>query len=165
MKRLLVLLAMALACGAAQAQIKIAYVDAQRIARDSVPARTAQQALEKEFAPRDQEMQRSVQRLNELRANLDKTAATLQPAERRTKEREVESLEQELQRNQAAFQEDLRQRRSEETAKLSERTERVLNTIIQAEKFDLVFKEAVYVNPGLDITDRVMKALATGGGS
>ena len=151
-----------LLAGTAMAQPKIGYLDIERIARESVPAKAAQQKLERDFAPRDQELQRAGQRVLELRNNLEKNGLTLSDADRREKQREIEGLTLELQRNQAAFQEDLKLRRTEALAAMGERTEKALNVLMQAESFDLVVKEAVYVNPRIDITERILKALAAG---
>ena len=148
--------------GGALAQPKIGYLDIERIARESGPAKAAQQKLERDFAPRDQELQRAGQRILELRTNLEKNGPTLSDSDRREKLREIEGLTLELQRNQAAFQEDLKLRRTEALAAMGERTEKALNVLMQAESFDLVVKEAVYVNPRIDITEKILKALAAG---
>ena len=43
-----------------------------------------------------------------------------------------------------------------------ERANRVIKQSADAEKFDLILQDAVYRNPRLDITDRVLKALSEG---
>ncbi|HEV7394601.1 MAG TPA: OmpH family outer membrane protein, partial [Burkholderiales bacterium] len=44
---------------------------------------------------------------------------------------------------------------------LFERANRVIKQIAESEKFDLIVQEAVYRSPRLDITERVLKALAS----
>jgi outer membrane protein len=41
-----------------------------------------------------------------------------------------------------------------------ERANRVIRQLAEAEKFDLIVQDAVYRAPRIDITDRVLKALA-----
>ena len=46
-----------------------------------------------------------------------------------------------------------------------ERANKVVKTLAEAEKYDLIVQEAVYVNPKLDITDKVIKSLNAANGS
>ena len=41
-----------------------------------------------------------------------------------------------------------------------ERANKVIQQIAEAEKYDLILQEAVYRSPRIDITDKVLKALA-----
>ena len=79
--------------------------------------------------------------------------------QRRTKEREFADLNKDFQRKQREFREDLNQRRNEELAAVLERANRAIKSIAEAEKYDIIFQEAVYANPRIDLTDKVIKAL------
>ena len=79
--------------------------------------------------------------------------------ERRTKEREFSEMSKDFQRKQREFGEDLNQRRNEELAAVLDRANRTIKSIAEAEKFDIIFQEAVYASPRIDITDKVIKAL------
>jgi outer membrane protein len=81
-------------------------------------------------------------------------------SDRRDKEQELARLTRELQRMQREFREDLNLRRNEEMAAVLERAQKVIQQIAEAEKFDLILQEAVYMSPRLDITDKIIKALA-----
>jgi outer membrane protein len=83
-------------------------------------------------------------------------------SDRRTKEREFNDLNREFQRKQREFREDLSQRQNEEMASIFERVNKVIKQIAETEKYDIIFQEAVYANPRIDITDRVIKALGDG---
>jgi outer membrane protein len=85
---------------------------------------------------------------------------TMSESDRRDKEQELARLTRELQRMQREFREDLNLRRNEEMAAVLERAQKVIQQIAEAEKFDLILQEAVYMSPRLDITDKVIKALA-----
>jgi outer membrane protein len=67
-----------------------------------------------------------------------------------------------FQRMQREYREDLNLRRNQELATLFERANRVIKQIAESEKYDLILQEAVYRNPRIDITDKVLKALAEG---
>ena len=161
----LLILAAALALGslAAQAQaaeLKIGFIDADRINRESVPAERATKKLEKEFAPREQDLRKLEQQIKSLQGQLEKDGLTMSESERRTKEQELGRQTREFQRLQREFREDLNLRRNEELAALFERANKVIRQIAESEKFDLILQEAVYRSPRIDITEKVLKALA-----
>ena len=41
-----------------------------------------------------------------------------------------------------------------------ERANKTIKAIAEAEKYDIIFQEAVYASPRIDITDKVIKALS-----
>src|SRR5258706_1875235 len=158
------LLLMALAATAANAQggdYKIGFVNTERLFREAAPAKRAQQKLEKEFAVRDAEIQKMSKQVRDLQAALEKDGVTMSEADRRNKERDLANLSRDLQRGQREFREDLNLRRNEELASVQERANKVINQIAIDEKFDLIIQDPViYASQRIDITDRVIKALA-----
>ena len=85
---------------------------------------------------------------------------TLSEGDRRNREQEIARQGVDLQRVQREFQEDLTLRRNQELSGLLERANKIIRQIAEAEKYDLILQEAVYRSPRIDITDRVLKALA-----
>jgi outer membrane protein len=154
----LALLLAAAAAGAAD--VKIGFVDVERIRRESEPAERASRQLEKEFAPRAQELRRREGQIKSLQASLEKEAMTMAESERRAKEQELQRMTVDFQRMQREYREDLNLRRNQELATLFERADRVIKQIAEAEQFDLIVQEAVFRSKRIDITDRVLKALA-----
>jgi outer membrane protein len=144
----------------AAAETRIGFVNSDRVMRESIPATRAQQRLEKEFEKRDQELQRIAKDLQSMQEELERNATTLADSDRRSKERVMNELNRDFQRKQREFREDLNQRRNEELASVLERANRSVKQIAEAEKFDIIFQEAVYASPRIDITDKVIKALA-----
>jgi outer membrane protein len=70
-------------------------------------------------------------------------------------------MSRDLQRGQREFREDLNLRRNEELSAVQERANKVINQIAIDEKFDLIIQDPViYASQRIDITDRVIKALA-----
>jgi outer membrane protein len=155
-------LALVLASTAAgAAEIKIGFIDAERINRESAPAELASKRLEKEFAPRAQDLQRRESQIKTLQAQLEKESMTMSESDRRSKDQELARLSLDFQRLQREYREDLNLRRNQELQTLFERANRVIKQIAEAEKFDLILQEAVYRSPRIDITERVLKALAS----
>ena len=144
----------------AAADLKIGFVNQERILRESSPAKRAQDKLDKEFAPRRAELDRMEKQGREVEATLQKESVTLPEAERTAKERQLAQLARDVQRMQREFREDVNLRRNEELASLQERANKVIASIAEKEKFDLIFQEAVYASSKIDITDKVIKALA-----
>ena len=147
----------------ALAEGKIGFVNSQKILNDAPQAARAKKKIEKDFEKRDQDLQRIAKQLQGMQENLDKNAVTMAESERRTKEREFGDLNRDFQRKQREFREDLSQRQNEEMAAIFERVNKIIKQIAETEKYDIIFQEAVYANPRIDITDRVIKALGDGG--
>ncbi len=143
----------------APAASKFGFVNTERILRDAVPAVRAQKKIEAEFQKRDQEMARLADQLKRMQEDLEKNAVTMNEAQRRAKERDFGELNRDFQRKQREFREDLNQRRNEELAQVVEQANRVIRQIAEQERFDIVFQDAVYASPRIDITDKVIKAL------
>lgn len=155
--------ASALACGAAAAQeLKIGYVNSERILRDSAPARAATQKLEQEFAKRDRDLQDMGARLKAAAERFEKDSPVLSESDRARRQRELAEMDREFQRRQREFREDLNQRRNEELQALLERAQRIVRQLAEQEKYDLIVQDAVYFSPRVDITDKVLRALNNG---
>jgi outer membrane protein len=157
------LVAVALAAGlsvATAADFRIGFVDGERLQRESAPAERASKTLEKEFAPRLQELQRREAQLKGIQSQLEKEAMTMSESDRRAKEQELARQNLDFQRMQREYREDLNIRRNQEIAALYERANRIIKQIAEQEKYDLILQEAVYRSPRIDITDKVLKALA-----
>ena len=138
---------------------KFGFVNTERILRDAVPAQRAQKKIELEFQKRDQELARLADQLKRMQEDLDKNSVTMTDTQRRTKERELGDLNREFQRKQREFREDLNQRRNEELAQVVEQANRVIRQIAEQEKYDIIFQDAVFASPRIDITDKVIRAL------
>jgi outer membrane protein len=150
----------AFAIGGFAADTRIGFVNTERVFREAAPARRAQQKLEREFAARSAELAKLEKQGRDLQTELEKDGVMLPEAARREKERQLADVSRNFQRLQRELREDLNLRRNEELAVVQERATRAINQIAEAEKFDLVVQEAVFASSRIDITDRVIKALA-----
>jgi len=145
----------------AQDGLKLGYVNTERILREAAPAKASQQRLEQEFSKRDKELQEMTARLKTLGERLDREGTVLSEGDRQRRQREFSDLEKDLQRKQREFREDLNQRRNEELATVIEKANRAIRQIADQDKYDFVFQDVVFASPRVDLTDKVLKALAT----
>ena len=145
---------------AAAAEYKIGFVNTERVFREAAPAQKAQKKLEKEFATRDQELQKMAKQAKDLQAYLEREGVTVTDTDRRNKERDLANLNRDFQRSQREFREDLNLRRNEELSAVQERANKAIIAIAESEKFDLILQEAVYASHRIDVTEKVLKALA-----
>jgi outer membrane protein len=138
---------------------KFGFVNTERILREAVPAQRAQKKIEAEFKKRDEELAKIAGELKKLQDDLEKNAVTMSENQRRTKERDFGELNRDFQRRQREFREDLNQRRNEELAQVVQQANGVIRQIAEQEKFDIIFQDAVFASPRIDITEKVIKAL------
>jgi outer membrane protein len=156
-------LAIGLACTVGHTQeFRIGFVSIDRIFRDSAPAKAAQTKLEQEFSKREKELDDLAAQLKTATEKLDRESVTLPEAQRTTRQRQIADQDREFQRRRREFQEDLGVRKNEELQQVIERANRVIRQVAEAEKFDLVIQEAVYINPKHDMTEKVLKVINSG---
>jgi outer membrane protein len=151
-----------LAVGTASAQsadLKIGYVNSDRVMREAAPAKQAQQRIEAEFSKREKELNDAAVRLKAAADKFDKDRLSLPESEQARRQRDLAEQDRELTRKRREFQEDLGQRKNEELASVLERANRVIKQIFDSEKYDLILQDAVFAGPRVDITDKVIKAL------
>ncbi len=147
------------AASAGAQELKIGYVNSDRVLRDAAPAKAAQAKLESEFSKREKDLADLANKLKAASDKLEKDAPTLAEAERGRRQRDLIEQDREFQRKRREFQEDLNQRKNEELSAVVERANKVIKQIFESEKYDLIIQEAVFAGPRLDITDKVIKAL------
>jgi outer membrane protein len=140
-------------------ELKIGYVNSERVLREAAPAQAAQKKLEVEFGKRQREMTESEQRLKAAADKLEKDGPTLAAADRARRERELVEQDRDLQRKRREFQEDLNQRRNEELSAVVERANRAIKQIFDSEKYDLILQEVIFAGPRVDITEKVIRVL------
>lgn len=141
-------------------EVKIGFVNTQRIFRDAPAAIKAGKKLDQEFGRRDQELQNLAKDVQARQDYLQNKGSSLSDAQRQQKERELADLGRDLQRKQQQFREDLNSRQNEENAALIERANEAIRNVAKAERFDVIVQDAVAVSDRIDITDKVIKALS-----
>ena len=163
MKWLLAAMFTVLTVPSLQAQeMRIGVVNVERVFREAAPAKAATTRIEQEFSRREKDLQDMAARLKTRADDFDKNAHILSESERMKRQRELSELDKEFQRKQREFREDLGQKRNEEIALMQERVLKVIRQIGEAEKYDLILQDAIYVSARTDITEKVIKALNSG---
>ncbi|HUP97469.1 MAG TPA: OmpH family outer membrane protein [Usitatibacter sp.] len=160
MKTLAAMLLGAFALAANAVDMKIGFVNTEKVFREAAPAKRAQQALEREFSARNAELAKVEKEGRDLQTELERDNVTMSEATRRDKERKLADISRDFQRRQREIREDLNLRRNEELSRVQERATRVINQIAEQEKFDLIIQEAVFASGRIDITEKVIRALA-----
>lgn len=142
-------------------EVKIGFVNSERIMRDSAPAKSATAKLEAEFSKREKDLRDMQNRLKAMSDKLEKDMPVLAESDRIKRQRELADYGQDFQSKNRRYREDLMQRRNEEFAAVLDRINKAINNIAQSEKFDLIVQDAVYFSPKVDITEKVLRALGS----
>ena len=146
----------------AQDPARIGFVNTDRMLREATSAKTAQTKLEQEFSRREKEIDVAGTPLATPSDRFERETPTMTESARQSRQRQLMDQDREFQRKRREFQEDLNSRKQEELQQILDRANRVVKQVAEAEKYDVILQEAVYVNPKLDITDKVIKALNAG---
>lgn len=150
----------ALCVSAVNAQeIKIGFVNTDRIFREASTAKSAQVKLEQEFSKREKELMDLGNTLKNASDKFEREAPTLSESQRNARQKQLMEQDREFQRKRREFQEDLNTRKNEEQQVVIERANLAVKKVAETEKYDVIFQEAVYINPKHDITDKVIKSL------
>jgi outer membrane protein len=150
---------MAVAAPAYAQEFRAGFVNTDRIFREASTAKAAQAKLEQEFSRREKELLDQGNALKTASEKFEREAPTMAESQRTTRQRQLVDQDRDFQRKRREFQEDLSARKNEELSQVLERANRVVKQVAEAEKYDVILQEAVYINPKHDITDKVIKAL------
>lgn len=142
------------------AELKVGYVQVDKILQEAPQTAESGKKLEREFSPRSLELDRMSKQIKDIETALDKEGLTLSETERRSKERDGQNLKIEFQRKQRELREDINLRKNEELGGLQDRVNKAVQSVSEAEGYDLVVYSGVaYANKKIDITDKVLKIL------
>lgn len=152
----------------AEQVFRFGVVNPDRVMREAPAAKAAQARLEQEFLKREKDLKDQEAALKSASDKFEREAPTLSESQRASRQRQLVDQDRDFQRKRREFQEDLNLRRSEELQKVYESAQRAIKQVAEAENYDVILQDAVYVNPKHDITEKVIKALnassVSGGG-
>jgi outer membrane protein len=144
----------------ANAEIKVGYVDFQKLMTEAPQVKSAMQALQNEFGPRQRELLAMQNDLKARDEKLAKEGAIMAEADRAKAEKALRDQQREFSRKGGEFQDDLSTRKNEEIGKVQRYLLDEIRTYSSAQGFDLVLGEGVfYSKPQLDITAQVLEVL------
>jgi len=160
LKFLLVASLLVFAISSHAAELKIGYVQVDKILQEAPQTAESGKKLEKEFSPRSQELERMQKQIKDGEAALDKDSLTMSETDRKNKERDLNNVKIEFQRKQRELREDVNLRKNEELGSLQDRINKAVTSVAETEGFDLVVYSGVaYASKKIDITDKVLKSL------
>ena len=157
------LLLAAAATFAAEAPLKIGYVNPFRIENESPMAKRLIEEIRKEFEPRERQLAQLQQQGAALGVELQDESKKTAGLERQTKDKRFADLAQQFEQQRRSFAEDLEQRKNEAHAQLIQVASAAIKKIAESEQYDLILQQAVYGSPQVDITDRVLAEMEKAG--
>ena len=155
----LLIVGASVSCVVSAQELKVGYVNTDKVFRDSNPAIAAQNKLQQEFSKREKDIVDLGNALKSDAEKFERDAMTLSESQRGTKQRQLMEQDRELQRKRQEFQEDVKNRKNEEFKLVLDKTNRVIKQMAETEKYDVLLQQVAYINPKLDVTDKVIKAL------
>lgn len=159
--------------GSAFAQLKIGYVDSQKILANYKESIDAQKKLDAQNAKWQQEMQDMQKQLKGLQDQLDAQKLLLSDAKKQEKQQEIQDLYLKIQKFQMqkwGQQGELYQLNQKLMQPIIEQINQIITKIGDEEKFDYIFDTVqgniVYANKKQpDLTDRVLEKLNKSAGA
>ncbi|MDP1524027.1 MAG: OmpH family outer membrane protein, partial [Methylotenera sp.] len=138
LKKLVLASFLTFAVFAHSAELKVGYVQVDKILQEAPQTAESGKKLEREFSPRSQELDRMAKQIKDLETALDKDGLTITEADRRSKERDIQNIKTEFQRKQRELREDINLRKNEELGSLQDRINKAVQSVAKAENYDLV---------------------------
>lgn len=144
----------------ASAEPKIGVVNVAKLLDESPQARSAMQALQDEFAPRQKEILKQQEELKAREDKAQRDGDVMGDTERRNLERDMRDAQRELSRKQNEYVEDLNIRRNEELGRLQKSLMQEVETFAKAQGYDLILGDGVlYAAGAVDVTAQVLQRL------
>lgn len=163
MKSLVKYTAAVVLCGFVSAvsavEMKIGYVDSEKLIKESPQYAEAQKRLESEFKPRQTDLVAKQKRLKELLDKLKKDGVTMSESERGSLEKDILTRRRQFESDQTALREDSNLRRIQELQKLREKVKEVVQEFAKAESYDVILADGVYFSERLNVTDKILEKL------
>ena len=157
---LAIALVSAMALPAAAQELKIGVVSLPALIERAPQTKSAMDALQEEFAPRQREFEAKKKEYEDLAEKTQKDLAVMGETERRNAEKDLRDLQRELTRLQNEFQEDLNLRQNEEYGLLQRAMLKEVQDYAQEQGFDLIVGDGVlYATSAVNITDDVLRAV------
>jgi len=154
----------ACAAGAASAQgnLKIGVINVGKLLENAPQSKVVSDKLQKEFEPRQQSIVAKRKKLQDQQDSFQKDQAVMGEEERLNLQRQMQTTQRDLQRDEQEYLDDLNARRNDELGKLQREILQRVQAYASAQKYDLVLADAIYVSGAVDITQAVITALQSG---
>ena len=158
--KFLAFVALFLASLSVYADLKVGFVQVDRVLQEAPQTIESNKKLEKEFSSRTDKLKTDIKALKEKEAAFSKDVLTMKESERATREKGLAQFRVDIQRTERELKEDINIRRNEELGGLQEQINKAVTSVAKAEGFDLVLYNGVaYASEKIDITDKILKSL------
>jgi len=144
----------------ANADIKIGFVKVDQILKDAPQASESNKKLESEFKVRTEKLKKEIADLNDQEKEFKKNSLTMSDSDKEKKQKKLQNMRIDIQRSERELREDIDLRRREEITKLQNKVTKVIESLAEKEKFDLILYTGVaYASDKIDITPLILKEL------
>ena len=142
------------------AELKVGFVEVQKILQEAPQTIEINKKLEKEFNVRSDKLKIDIKALNDKQTAFNKDSLTMKDSEKETKVKGLDQLRIDIQRKDRELKEDFNLRKNEELAALQDQVNKAVLSVAKAEGYDLVVYNGVaYASKEIDITDKILKSL------
>jgi len=142
------------------AEIKIGYVQVEKVLKQAPQTAASNKKLEKEFKGRSEKLKKEIKGVQTKEKSYKKNSVTMSKVERESAVKKIQNAKLDIQRMERALREDIDLRRREEISKLQVRINKAVEAVAKKESYDLILYQSVaYANKNVDITDIIIKAL------
>jgi len=144
------------------AETKIGFVKVDQILKDAPQAAESNKKLETEFKARTEKLKKQISDLNNDEKNYQKNSLTMDDKQKEKTQKKLQQNRIDIQRSERELREDIDLRRREEISKLQSKVTKVIESLAEKEKFDLILYTGVaYASDKIDITPLVLKELSS----
>jgi outer membrane protein len=162
MKKLIMIMAVAMFTVAAHAEVKIGYVDMQKAVQSTKAGQKAKKELESEFDKRKKTLQKKEADLKKMGEDLEKKAMVLSDDIRAKKQKEFQESMMEFQQNVQKNQQEIQEQEKKLTEPILKKLSDVIADIAKKDNYTVILEKrenaVLWAQKDLDITEQVVKA-------
>jgi outer membrane protein len=148
---------------AAQAPVRIGYVNSERILESAPGAREAEQVFQREMQGFQSELQRMGEELQKMMSDFEQQQVMLSPDARRTRQEAIQQRQRQYMERQQQIEQQAGRRQAELVQPIMKRVNDAIEEVRQAGNYSLILDSAsgllVAADPALDLTDQVLARL------
>lgn len=150
--------------GIAEAQaLKLGYINSQRIMVEAPGTAEAQNAFEQDMARFRTELEQMENQLESLQEDFDRQQATLSATVRQERQQAIQQAFMNYQQRRLELEEEAQQRQAELVSPIMERIAEVIENIREQGSYSMIFDASagslITADPALDLTDEVLQRL------
>lgn len=152
--------------GATLAQLKVGYINSDRILEEFEEAKDAQNKLDIEARKLETEYQNMIGKLDSLRQEYERQKMIMSDSRRKAKEQQITTLQQTIQRYQIEKmgpEGEIYQKQAELVGPVLDKIKKVIEKVGKENKYDYIFDTVagniLYAEPAHDLTDKVLYEL------